>query len=448
MMRTLWYAGLLLLTGFIVVACQSGDLNVGQSVINPQGLLVQPIDTITVQASTVLRVDSFATSSSGALVVGQWTDAQTGQMTAKSFASLNYVSNSLASLTNIQLDSVVLELGVAFTYGDTTNTFALNVHRLTRPLVSERTYYTTSTADYETKPFLQTTIGPQSVTGTPVIRLRFPDALAQSFYSKIVSGEINDETTLANYIPGFAFVTPSTTNCFRGILNSRNSAATGIRLYYHSTEPTSTGTAPASQNILFTTNSVYFTQLSNNRTGTPLSALRSRSDAVSSRLTDNTSFISWGAGLQTRIELPYINQFALPANYAGINSAVLVVSPVRNSLRDNTAPFTTLALYEINSQNEIITAVPGAASGLAAATANYIYDQSQLTLNDTYTFDVTYYMNQLIRGRVPNRPLLLTFSPDPQNGLSLQNLIQRVTLGNQQRPNDQMKVQLYLTSGL
>lgn len=111
MMRTLWYAGLLLLTGFIVVACQSGDLNVGQSVINPQGLLVQPIDTITVQASTVLRVDSFATSSSGALVVGQWTDAQTGQMTAKSFASLNYVSNSLASLTNIQLDSVVLELG-------------------------------------------------------------------------------------------------------------------------------------------------------------------------------------------------------------------------------------------------------------------------------------------------------------------------------------------------
>ncbi|RYF45422.1 MAG: hypothetical protein EOO39_51320, partial [Cytophagaceae bacterium] len=35
-----------MLTGIVLFACQSGDLNVGQSVINPQELLVQSIDSV------------------------------------------------------------------------------------------------------------------------------------------------------------------------------------------------------------------------------------------------------------------------------------------------------------------------------------------------------------------------------------------------------------------
>ena len=87
-MRTLWYAGLLWLAGIVLFACQSGDLNVGQSVINPQELQVQSIDSITVQTSTVMKPDSFVTSGDVNLLVGRWADPQTGTMTAQSFAVL------------------------------------------------------------------------------------------------------------------------------------------------------------------------------------------------------------------------------------------------------------------------------------------------------------------------------------------------------------------------
>ena len=97
-MRTLWYAGLLWLTGIVLFACQSGDLNVGQSVINPQELLVQSVDSVTIQTSTVMRTDSFSTSvNEPDIVIGHWNDAITGQQTAQSFAAIDYPSNSLVS---------------------------------------------------------------------------------------------------------------------------------------------------------------------------------------------------------------------------------------------------------------------------------------------------------------------------------------------------------------
>lgn len=442
MMRTLWYAGLLLLTGIILSACQSGDLNIGQSVINPQQLLLQPIDTVTIRTSTVLKVDSFATSSDNNIVVGQWSDAQTGQLTSKTFTSLDYPSNSLATTTNLAVDSLVMELSYAFSYGDTTTAFTLNVHKLKQPIVAGLVYYNTSTASYEDKPLVSKTILPNYNTGTKLITIRFPDSLAQSLFSKLQNSEISSNITLAEMFPGFAFVGQSAVNSFRGFANSAGSTVTGLRLYYHSTDPTS-GVTPTSQNLLFTLTNTHFTQLKKDLSNTPLKVLKNRSDAIGSELTDNTTFISWGSGLQTRIELPYLNQFIQSDNFAGLNGAFLVISPVRKSLSDNAAPPTTLTLYETNSQNETIANVPGTSSAQIPYTVNYAASDTPLMLKDTYTFDLTAYVGQVIRRTIPNRPLLLTVA---SSSPSVQQLIQRVVLGNQQKANDQMKLQLYFTT--
>lgn len=443
-MRTFWYAGLLLLTGIVLFSCQTGDLNVGQSVINPQQLLVQSLDSVTVQTSTVLKPDSFATSGDANLLVGRWTDTQTGKMTARSFTSINYAANSFNTQTNIRLDSLVLELNYAFVYGDSASQFSLSVHPLLRPMEIQQ-YYNTNSLDYAPTPLVQKTFTPQPKSRTKQVQIRIPDALTQAFFAKLQSGTISDATSLADFLPGFALNCNSTANTFIGFA----AVSSGLRFYYHTTDIDQTAST-----LLFPFSSIYFSYIKNDLSGTVLSALKTRTDAVSSRLTDNTTFVVPGAQLQTRLEFPYLNQFDRPEGFADLNKALLVISPVRKTLNDNTQP-PLLALFFTNTQNDVLaTSVPGGVTGSSPALATYGYDQNALTLTDSYTFDLTYYIGQIIKRKVLNQPLLLTiptpaqFAQVSQRNYSLQDYVQRVTLGNQQKPNDRLKVQLFITSGL
>ncbi|WP_018619396.1 DUF4270 family protein [Spirosoma luteum] len=442
-MRTFWYAGLLLLTGIVLFSCQTGDLNVGQSVIKPQELLVQSVDSVTVKLSTVLRPDSFVTSSDPNLLVGRWTDPQTGKMNARSFAAVNYAANSLNTQTNIRLDSLVLELTYAFVYGDSTSQFNLSVHPLLRPMENQL-YYNTSSLAYDPKAIVQKTFIPQPLSRTRQVRIRMPDALTQTFFTRLQNGTINDATTLADFLPGFALVCNSAANTFVGFAT----ASSGLRFYYRTTEIEQTAST-----LLFPFSANYFSQLQNDRSGTVLSALKTRTDAVSSRQTGNTSFVMPGAELQTRIEFPYLNQFDRPEKFADLNKALLVISPVRKTLNDN-MPLPPLALFFTNTQNDILPiSFPGGVTGSSAAVTTYINDPNALTLMDSYTFDLTYYIGQIIKRKALNQPLLLTiptsaeFQQISQRNYSLQDYVQRVVLGDQQKQNDQLKVQLFITSG-
>ena len=438
-MRTFWYAGLLWLTGIMLFACQSGELNIGQSIINPEELLIQSIDTISVQTSTVMRPDSFVTSGDANLVVGRWSDPQSGSLTTRAFTALDYTSNSLSTQPNVRLDSVVLEMNYAFVYGDTTTSYSLNVYRLTKPLVPQL-YYNTSSVPFEASPVLKKTVLPQPQSRGRQIRLRFPDNMAQTFFTQLSTGQISDGPSLDRLMPGFAFTSTSANNTIAGF--SAAAGASGLRLFYHTTDD-----AQTSLSLLFPITSLHFTQYINDRSGTPLSALKTRADAVSSRLTDNTTFVALGQGLQTRITFPYIGQFDRPAKFADINKALLVISPVRRGLLDNTPPPSQLELFITNNQNGAIAVVPGGTSGGSAAVANYSADLNAPLFVDSYTFDLTNYLGQILKQKTLPQPLLLTV-PTPGNGVfTLQQLIQRVTLGSQQRPNDQLQVKLFITSG-
>ncbi|MBD2753990.1 DUF4270 family protein [Spirosoma validum] len=446
-MRTFWYAGLLLLTGIVLVACQSGDLNVGQSVINPQELSIQSIDTVTIQTSTVLRADSFATSTDADIVVGRWTDPQTGRLNARSFATFDYTSNSLGAQTNLRLDSLVLEMNYslvsasqAFVYGDTTTLFDISVHRLANPLAPQL-YYNTSSIVYDPTPTAKMVVLPQPNRRGKQIRFRMTDNLAQDLFTRLSTNQITDFTSLSRFIPGFAFVNNSTSNTLACFATSTS----GLRLYYHTIEDPQT-----SADVLFPITNYHFTQLQNDRSGTPLNALKNRSDAVSSRLTDNTSFVSIASQLQTRIEFPYLAQFARPEGYADLNKAVLVVSPIRRTQLDNAAPPSSLELFQVNNQNVAIATIPGGTipqSG-GGALGYYSIDPFAQLFTDSYTFDLTYYIGEILKQKAPNEPLLLTLpAPTSQDPYTLKRFIQRVTLGNPFRTGDQMKMKLFISSG-
>ena len=441
-MRTLWYAGLLVLTGFVLFACQSGDLVVGQSVINPQELVVQSIDTVSIRTSTVMRPDSFLTSIDDAVVVGHWTDTQTGKMTVRGFSAFNYTANTLTTQTNVRIDSLVLELTYAYAYGDTTSLFDVGAYPLSKPLVNQF-YYNTSTVAYGSKAAARKSVLPQPNSRSRQVRFTMTDSLAQALYAKLRSGDIKDAVTLAEFLPGFALESNSATNTFAGFAT----ATSGLKLYYRSNDLDG-----GAQTLLFPFTAAHFTQLRNDLSGTPLSVLINRSDAVSSRLTDNTTFVVPAAQLSTRIEFPYLNQFSTPEGFADINKALLIIRPVRKNVRDNVSPPAPLALFFTNTQNDILSlTLPGGVTGSSSPVAAYDNGISTDPISpvDSYTFDLTYYISQIIKRKSLNYPLLLTIIPNSQlqTPHTLREYIQRVTIGNQQRPNDQMKVQLFITSG-
>lgn len=418
-------------------ACQSGTLDVGQAVINPQELLIQSIDTVTVKMSTVLAPDSFVTYADTNIMVGRWNDATTGVLTARGFTTVDYVSNDLVSQSNLRLDSLVLEMGYSFAYGDTTSAYTLNVHQLSNSLSANTVYYNTSSVSYNPTPLMTRTVVPRPRTNNRLIRFRLTDAMASAFFARLIDGSISDATTMVDYWKGFAFTSSSAGNILAGFgVNNFSS----LRLYYHNTNLERTASS-----IRFPLRSTHFTQLLNDRSKTVLNKLQSRADAVSSDQTDRSTTVALGAGLRTRIEFPYIDQFYQPGSFAGVNSALLVLQPIRRTLRDNTTPPNQLALYETNNQNELLSAVPATASGGSQAIVSYFYDANAVDLTDTYTFDLTQYIGNLITRKTPNRPLILTV---PTGSYSLATLAQRVSIGDAQRSGDRVRLRLFTTQSL
>ncbi|GAB3891483.1 hypothetical protein GCM10028803_03340 [Larkinella knui] len=435
-MRTLLRFALPIMTGLVFSACLSGDLDVGQNLINPDEMQLQYIDTVTVNLSTVMVPDSFVTSSDSSVLVGRWTDAQTGQMQARGFASLSYVANDLPDQKGIRFDSLVLEMVYGYSVGDTLKPFMLQVHQLQQPLEIGAVHYNTQAVAYGTTPLLQSTFLPQFKEEIRQVRIRIPDAMARTFFEKLVSKDINSSETMSDYWKGFAFLSPTTSNVFLAF--NLTSSLSGIRLYYRGNDISQTA-----NNVLFPFQASHFTQLTSNRSGTALQALQRPSDAVSSRTTDNSSFIVPGAFLYTRLEIPSLSEFIKPENFIGLNRAELIIEPIRRDFRDNNPPPSQLGLYFTNNQNETVEAVPGFSTGASAAVASYSYLSNAIELEDAYVFNITYYVNQIMKGQAVNRPMLLRV-PIGQN--TMKTMIERIKFGNRQSTTDRIRLKLYVTS--
>jgi hypothetical protein len=446
-MRTSWFSGLLVLLAFATLwACRTGDLDVGQSVINPQELDVQAIDTVTIQTSTIAVFESYTTSATTSadtnMLVGNWNDANTGKLTARGFSSLGYPSNSLQGAANLQLDSLVLELGYTYSYGDTSKVFNLAIHQLRQPLDPSIYYLNNSVVAYDEKPLFQRSFLLRPNTGTRRIRFRIPDATAREFYSRLLSGDINSVTTMNEYWKGFALASSTTENLFAAFSAFR---ASGLRLYYRDIS----GVTQTANTLYFPFGTANYSQFLADRSGTPLASLQTRTDAVSSTQTGQQTYVSRGVGLRTKITFPYLGQFDRPEAYAGLNGATLILGPIRRSLFDNTTPPAQLYLYESNSQNELIGLVPAGNLGSAQPGATYFFDNRGPEFLDSYTFDLTYYIGQVIRRKLPNRPLIVTTSSvNPTRPGDLRALVQRLSLGSGQRSTDRMRLRLYITSGI
>jgi hypothetical protein len=438
MMRLIIRSGLLLaIVGASLLSCLSGDPDVGQAIIDPYELQTQYVDSITVKTYTVIEPDSFITSTDSSILIGQWADSQTGKLTAQGFTSVDFTANDLANESGARFDSLVIEFGYSFSYGDTTQPFTLQVYPLRQALTAGQTYYNYNSAGYEASVLAQKSFMAVGREADRQVRMRLPTDMGQAFFSKLVSKEINDTETMASYWKGLALIGEAANNVIWGI--NMGSEKTGLRLYYHTNDMAKTASS-----IRFSLGATHFTQLTNDASGSVLQALKYKADNLISTATGHITTVGVGVGFRTRIEFPWLSQFTKPEAFLGLNMAQLQINPIRKVLQDNAPPPDQLALYQTNSQNELVNTVPALADGSASAVASYAYLPNELELADMYVFDITKYVADIIKGQAINRPLLLAV---PSSQVSLKTAIRRVMLGDQQHSTDRIKLRLIITSG-
>lgn len=430
-MRLFRLSGLISGLGVVLSGCLSGDLDVGQSVIKPNELEIQSIDSTSIHTANVMVPDTFVTSADTNLLVGHWTDPQKGNLVGRSFCSVDYTTHELRGDNNVRFDSLVLEMGYGFTYGDTTQLFDLRVHKLDKT-PEEDVYYNNNAAAYAPVPLMSKRFLLRPVSKREPIRLPIPQRMALEFWNGLLDGTIYSQETVREFWHGFAFTTGTSANIFAG-LSAAN--ASGLRLYYHRNNLERT-----EQSIRFSIQSVHFSQFMADRSGSALSSLTRRSDQLTSRRTNQSSFV--GVGYRTRIEFPYLRPDDRPERYAGLNHATLSIQPVRRSANDNTPPPAQLALYLTNNQNDLLDVVPAGPIGTDLALANYASDPNELELTDAYSFNLTYYISGILRGKIPNRPLLLSV---PAGQTNLQTVVRSVTVGNGSRSTDRMRLTYFIT---
>lgn len=426
---------LLVAVGLLVpVACQQGDLEVGRQIGTPSELEVQLVDSFTVQTATVLA-DTFVTSADSSVLIGQWADAQAGRTSARGFASVAYATNDLTDRSGTRFDSLVLVLPLSRAYGDTTELMTLNVHRLTRTL-ENKTYYNPDGAEYEAAPLLTKTIRPWPRYRTRQVRILLADDLGRSFFEQLRSRAIQDDESLASFLPGLAFGSSAPGGAGPNLLLGLNvsSGAAGLLLYYHDNDMNQTRST-----IRFPLQGTHFSQMLTDLSQTSLRSLRSRADAVSSRQTQNMAFVNAVSRLRTRLQIPSLNELALLDQYRGVNRAELIVEPVRKDVRDNAVPPSQLTLYQTNDLNEVLAVVPDGQSN-SSVSGYYSYDPTDLEQKGRYLFDVTYYINEVLKNRLTNRPLLLT-APVSDAQLPLE----RLAVGDAKNPAYRMRLKLYVT---
>lgn len=430
------------LTGLVIAACQSGDTGVGQGIISPNELSIQLVDTISVQAATVLA-DTFVTSVDNNILVGQWNDPQTGRTFAEGYAGVAYTAQTLATRAQPRFDSLVFELPYGFRYGDTTRAMTVQVSRLTNRILPTRIYYNTDKAAYQPTPLATKTFVPSVSENNRLLRIRLNDALGKQFYDRLVDATIDSDEAMTNFWTGFAFTPVSSAgstqpNTLLGLNVAANQGA--LVLYFHENDA-----AQTRQSIRFGLSFVRHSYVLNQVVGSALAGLTNRQSSVGSDQTNRTTFVSPIARLRTRLVIPGLSTLPLPAGFAGVNRAELIIQPIRENIRDNAAPPPSLVLWQTNAANELLQAVPGGTTGGSQATGFYEIDGSDALLPDRYLFNLTEYVSSILRKQVPNRALILT---TPTNAQQLPALTaQRVVLGDGRNANGRIRLRLYLTIG-
>ncbi len=423
-------AGLLGLWG-----CQSGSEIIGLDNSSSNQLNVLLIDTLTVNSATIIT-DSIQTSGSGVLLVGRTVNRQSGNVLARAFFQPN-INGAFAlngDANRIKYDSLVLQLRYRranfynAAYGDTTQLQNISFVPF-KSLPDDATiYYNSDQVPLADTPLASVQYRPRPLSDT-TINLRLPNTLGQKLFDLIRTGTLADNDALREILPGFALLPGITDNgaIVTFLTTSR------IALFYHDSD---FDINKYQFLINIRAGNTQFNYIENDRTGTPLASLIvPRQDVVDSRLSNEETYVQFGAGLRTVYSVPGLSNLKNIPGFANINRAELIIKPLRFSASNNTPLPTSLILQPVNANNGVNGTLVSY-SGTQVA-SNLLTDYSLVVPTFQYSFTLTNFVSNIAKGTSPNQGLLLA----PASGTDLGLAFNRVALGSQRNPNKDVRLQ-------
>ncbi|MES1221581.1 MAG: DUF4270 family protein [Bacteroidota bacterium] len=422
---------LLLTTG-----CQKTAIQYGQQYLDNGITNIILVDSFSPSVTTVFK-DSVISSQSGTILLGSYTDPYFGKTSSNTYLQLAPpVPTDL--LNNAQYDSLVLLTKCnGKYYGDTTLPISLSVTQLSQELKFQEGQFGFS--NYATFPLNPAPLGSRSFVLRPLTgdsaNIKLDDAKGLELYNliKTKSDILKDNAVFTDYFKGLN-ITATTNNNIFGFKDS-----VVMRLYYHQTDL-------ALQNkyfdFTFFNKQLQFNNITADRSGTPLTALNSQNNELSSSASGNVGYLQSATGLYLKISFPTIRKLLERSDYVKIIRGTLIVKPIINSYNGFYPLPPVLNAAQTDGADEPGLSISSVSNGSVSTEGGNLFIDGAYGINTNYSYDVTSYLQQEIQIAAVNKDGLLLM-PSSDTRFSSMN---RLVIGDANNAKNKLQLNVYYIS--
>lgn len=362
-------------------------------------------DTLTVKRETIV-VDSAVTSNQVQLLVGGFTDPVFGYVKSNAYfqPSLPFNGNTGGEFaftleSGAVFDSLRLSLLTNRYYlGDTLEKINVTVHRLRSPLSTTRNYNFDDEVPFEAQPLVSQTFNLDDVFNATrdsirTISFNLPPSVGQELFALANTDDGSTTPKLTEKFAGFVVRVNGRPNGLYGFqTSSTNGSGTALNLFYH------VGTSTTAARFPFDLTGKRYNQVTADRTGTPIASLISTGNVLPSASSGGKTYVQSSTAIGTKVSFP---SFSNIPRGSLINSATITFDIDTTVISTFFPPQNTVVLAELDANNRLrknngfpfLVNLGTGTNGLPG-----IYNP----ISNTYTLDLTVYLQDVINGLKPN----------------------------------------------
>ncbi len=397
--------GALVIGLFLFISCEeNGSFGLNGDDVAPVEFSSVDIDI----TSSVVLLDSIASSSVGTLLVGEFQNATFGGIEARGYSRLNLNRDNIFQIASEAiLDSVRLNLTFNYIYDTTAlaNSWGLDLFSLARP-VTDTIHITTDNTVISSRLLATGDLQITKLDSTYVLPM--DEDWGQDLFDRLKSEDatVVDQEAFETFFRGVGFVAKSGVSS--NVLGIEVSENTNITMYYR--EPSSTGEIDRELTHVMNFHTVAsFYGLELDRSGTPTENIQTF--ATEYLPASGKRFVQSGAGIVTKIDISDFQNFVdMTEDPRIINLAEISVGPI-DVLNENIPPPGSMFLVITDERNTLIKdrgnfrAIQRDGDNQIASTSpvELVYDAE----TRTYTGSVTSYIQTYFSGRFKRDELMI-----------------------------------------
>lgn len=303
---------------------------------------------IPLSASMVL-LDSFSTTRTGALVVGGDVSPFFGKTEAIAYSRLSFNPGGKAPTAEAIFDSAKFHLNIGAVSGTgLSQSKTFSIHRLQEQIL-DTTYYNFSSLPFEEPSIAEGSFILKADT-INAVSMDLEEELALDLFNKLKSKDpvFDNLFSFRDYFPGIAITGDPEQQVTASIAAG---SGTGISLYYHYKDDTVATVYPIN-----TIQSRYFNQIKNDRTGTPTEKIAEA--GVAYELDGNLIGSKANLGLVIKLNTEPISDFLDTLDNVTFNQFSLEMGPLEN-FPETKQPIQNIILYFSDDNNKRLARADG-----------------------------------------------------------------------------------------